>query len=127
MFKKIEKNLKKFLILKKVLTEDFTCGFYIYYNVWKQGGIMKLKKEEAQSIKYEDHMNSIKELVSKVSDIIDADKELNSMNFGLFYQHGRLGFVDLDAFAQSTKVRLEENGEEKNLAEIQKEVDKSQE
>ena len=49
------------------------------------------------------------------------------MNFGLFYQEGRLSLVDLDAFAKSTKVRLSENGEEKNLAEVKKEVDKSQE
>ena len=88
---------------------------------------MKLKKEEAQSLEHQDHIDSVRKLFAQVSDIIEADEKLSSMNFGLFYQEGRLSLVDLDAFAKSTKVRLSENGEEKNLAEVKKEVDKSQE
>jgi len=49
------------------------------------------------------------------------------MNFALFYQHGRLGYMDLNAFAESTKVRLEQDGEEKTLTEIQKDIDKDKE
>jgi len=72
----------------------------------------------------DDHMPEVKELVSKVGALIDSYPHLKVKNFGLFYQQGRLGYMDLDVFAQATKVRTEENGEEKNLAELKKEIDK---
>ena len=46
------------------------------------------------------------------------------MNFGLFYQHGRLGFVDLDAFANSTKMKINEDGKEQTLTEYKNNIDK---
>lgn len=72
------------------------------------------------------HMDDVRAMVAKVSDIIQ-DSSLKDMNFGLFYQHGRLGFVDLDAFAESTKVRLEQDGEEKTLTELTNDIDKDKE
>lgn len=84
---------------------------------------MELKKEEVN----QDNANSVRNLFAKVSDIIEADEKLSSMNFGLFYQDGRLSLVDLDAFAKSTKVRLSKDGEEKSLTELQKNVDKNNE
>lgn len=73
------------------------------------------------------HMNDIRAVVSEVSKIIDEHPVLRDMNFALFYQHGRLGYMDLNAFAESTKLRLEEDGEEKTLTEVQKDIDKDKE
>ena len=74
--------------------------------------------------KYEKHMETIKDLVANVSSLIDAKPDLKEMNFGLFYQHGRLGFVDLDAFANSTKMKINEDGKEKTLTEYKNDIDK---
>ena len=74
--------------------------------------------------KYEEHMETIKDLVANVSSLIDAKPDLKEMNFGLFYQHGRLGFVDLDAFANSTKMKINEDGKEQTLTEYKNDIDK---
>lgn len=74
--------------------------------------------------KYEKHMETIKDLVANVSSLIDAKPDLKEMNFGLFYQHGRLGFVDLDAFADSTKMKINEDGKEQTLTEYKNDIDK---
>lgn len=74
-----------------------------------------------------DHMDAVKQLVADVGTMIDGSETLKDMNFGLFYQHGRLGFVDLDAFAESTKVRLDPDGEEQTLTEIKNSIDKDTE
>lgn len=74
--------------------------------------------------KYEKHMETIKDLVANVSSLIDAKPDLKEMNFGLFYQHGRLGFVDLDAFANSTKMKINEDGKEQTLTEYKNNIDK---
>ena len=74
--------------------------------------------------KYEKHMETIKDLVTNVSSLIDAKPDLKEMNFGLFYQHGRLGFVDLDAFANSTKMKINEDGKEQTLTEYKNDIDK---
>lgn len=70
------------------------------------------------------HMDDVKTLIAELGNLIDKSATLKDMNFGVFYQHGRLGFVDLDAFAESTKIRLTPDGEEKTLTEMQKSVDK---
>ena len=80
------------------------------------------KKEKEPD--FSEYTNEIKDLVTKVGDIIEAIPSFKDRNFGLFYQHGRLGYVDLDAFASSTKAKLNVDGEEKTLAEIKKDVDK---
>ena len=74
--------------------------------------------------KYEKHMETIKNLVANVSSLIDAKPDLKEMNFGLFYQHGRFGFVDLDAFANSTKMKINEDGKEQTLTEYKNDIDK---
>lgn len=85
------------------------------------------KVNETQSVENIDHMENVKELVSQLSQIIDNDEKLSKMNFGLFYQHGRIGFVDLDAFAETTKVKLSQDGEEKTLTEIGNDIDRNKE
>ena len=75
--------------------------------------------------KYDIHMENIKELVSIVGDFIEAHPNIQSMNFGLYHQHGRLGFVDLDAFAKATKVTTED-GTEQTLTELKQSIDKEE-
>ena len=77
--------------------------------------------------KYQELIEDIKDVVGKVSSIIDEHSKLKDINFGLFYQHGRLGFVDLDAFAEATKVKLDADGEEKTLTELKNDIDKNEE
>ena len=74
----------------------------------------------------EEKAEAIRAMFSKVDEIIQ-DSPLKDMNFGLFYQDGRLSLMDLDAFAESTKVRLEQDGEEKSLTELTKNIDKDKE
>ena len=74
----------------------------------------------------EEKAEAIRAMFSKVDEIIQ-DSPLKDMNFGLFYQDGRLSLMDLDAFAESTKVRLEQDGEEKSLTELTKDIDKDKE
>lgn len=87
---------------------------------------MKIKDKNAQSVQ-DDHMSDIRDIVAKMGVLIDEHPKVKDMNFGLFYQHGRLGFIDLDAFAESTKAKLNIDGEEKSLTELQKDIDKNKE
>lgn len=87
---------------------------------------MKIKDKNAQSVQ-DDHMSDIRDIVAKMGALIDEHPKVKDMNFGLFYQHGRLGFIDLDAFAESTKAKLNIDGEEKSLTELQKDIDKNKE
>jgi len=73
-----------------------------------------------------DHMDAVRQLVADVSSLIDGSETLRNMNFGLFHQHGRVGFVDLDAFAESTKLRLTPDGEEQTLTEMKNSIDKDE-
>lgn len=89
---------------------------------------MEDKEKDIQSIDdYSEQVSSIKEIIAELSTIIDAHADLKEMNFGLFYQHGRLAFVDLDHFAKTVKAKLSVDGEEKDLTELQKEIDKDKE
>lgn len=86
------------------------------------------KEKDIQSTNdYSEQVSIIKEIIGELSSIIDSHDELKKMNFGLFYQHGRLAFVDLDHFAKSVKAKLNVDGEEKDLTELQKEIDKDKE
>ena len=60
----------------------------------------------------------VRNFVADVGTVLAKYPELGKVNFGLFYQNGRLGFIDLDAFAKSITAKTEENGEEKTLEEI---------
>jgi hypothetical protein len=57
--------------------------------------------------------------------MIEDYPELTKGNFGLFYQNGRIAFLDLDAFAKQTTLVTEEGGEEKTLEEIKQNIDKT--
>lgn len=83
-------------------------------------------ENKTQSVDYSELVSDIQNVVSKLSSIIDEHPSLKDKNFGLFYQHGRIGFMDLDAFAESTKARINEGDEEKTLTEIAKDIDKSE-
>lgn len=84
------------------------------------------KQERTQSTNYSEHISDIKDIVSQMGNIIERYPKIKDMNFGLFYQHGRIGFVDLDAFAQSTKARLNVDGEEKSLTELKEDIDRNE-
>lgn len=86
-----------------------------------------MTKEETQSVDYSDRVSEIKDLVQDVSTAIDKYPKLRELNFGLFYQNGRLGFMDLDAFAKSTKAKINVDGEEKTLTELQNDIDRDKE
>lgn len=78
-----------------------------------------------EKVQYMDHMEDIKELVNVMGQFIEQHEALQKLNFGLYYQHGRIGFVDLDAFAKATKVATED-GSEKTLAELKQDIDKEE-
>lgn len=75
--------------------------------------------------KNETRASQIRELVTAYGELLEQFPELTESNFGLFYQNGRIAYLDLDAFAQQTKVVDEEDGEEKSLAEIKQNIDKN--
>ena len=54
-----------------------------------------------QAAMYEEAAKDIQGLVTAVSKLIANHPILAEKNFGLYYQHGRLGYIDLDAFAKS--------------------------
>lgn len=84
---------------------------------------MKITKEEKMiNTKYEDIQKDIRDLVAAVSDIIKSHDKLKDKNFGLFYQHGRLGYVDLDMFAKT--VDMNSILKAKKETEDKKELDK---
>lgn len=89
---------------------------------------MEEKEKDIQSTEdYSEQASGIRELVSELSSIIDKHEDLKQLNFGLFYQHGRLAYVDLDHFANTVKAKLEVDGEEKSLTELKQEIDKDKE
>ena len=69
-----------------------------------------------QTEMYEAAAKDIQELVTAVSKIISNHPVLVDKNFGLYYQHGRLGYIDLDAFAKSVNLdeimKKQQNGTE---------------
>lgn len=56
---------------------------------------------------YDDVKEDIQKLVSAVSDVIKEHPLLATKNFGLFYQHGRLGYLDLNIMEEKLKAGLE--------------------
>lgn len=56
---------------------------------------------------YDDVKEDIQKLVSAVSDVIKEHPLLATKNFGLFYQHGRLGYLDLNIMEEKLKAELE--------------------
>ena len=70
---------------------------------------------------YEAVAKDIQELVTAVSQIIQNHPNLVEKNFSLHYQHGRIGYMDLDAFAKSVDI------EKIAKAKEQKNVDKNEE
>jgi hypothetical protein len=70
---------------------------------------------------YEAVAKDIQELVTAVSQIIQNHPNLVEKNFSLHYQHGRIGYMDLDAFAKSVNI------EQIAKAKEQKSIDKNEE
>lgn len=68
---------------------------------------------------FDDVREDIQRLVSAVSDVIKEHPLLAAKNFGLFYQHGRLGYMDLDIMES----RLKEELAKKNETEDQESID----
>lgn len=73
---------------------------------------------------YSDVVVDIQSLVTAVSQVIDSHEKMKEKNFCLYYQHGRLGYLDLDEFAKSVDVK---GMQEKMQAETEKELDKNEE
>ena len=73
---------------------------------------------------YSDIVEDIQGMVTAVSQIIDNHEKMKEKNFCLYYQHGRLGYLDLDEFAKSVDVK---GMQEKMQAETEKELDKNEE
>jgi hypothetical protein len=68
---------------------------------------------------YEAVAKDIQDLVSEFSKIIQSHPNMVEKNFSLHYQHGRIGYMDLDAFAKSVDLEKlvkakEENSIDKN-------------
>ena len=68
---------------------------------------------------YEEAAKDIQELVAAVSQVIQEHPKLVEKNFSIHYQHGRIGYMDLDAFARSIDIEKivkakEENSIDKN-------------
>lgn len=68
---------------------------------------------------FDDIKEDIQKLVSAVSDVIKEHPLLATKNFGLFYQHGRLGYLDLDIMEN----RLKEELAKKNETEDEENID----
>ena len=68
---------------------------------------------------YESVAQDIQSLVAEFSQIIQNHPNLVEKNFSVHYQHGRIGYMDLDAFAKSVDLEKlvkakEENSIDKN-------------
>lgn len=68
---------------------------------------------------YESVAKDIQSLVAEFSQIIQNHPNLVEKNFSVHYQHGRIGYMDLDAFAKSVDLEKlvkakEENSIDKN-------------
>ena len=73
---------------------------------------------------YSDIVEDIQGMVTAVSQIISNHEKIKDKNFCLYYQHGRLGYLDLDEFAKNVDVK---GMQEKMQAETEKELDKNEE
>ena len=73
---------------------------------------------------YSDIVEDIQSLVAAVSQTISNHEKIKDKNFCLYYQHGRLGYLDLDEFAKSIDVK---GMQEKINTESKKELDKNEE
>lgn len=62
---------------------------------------------------YDDVRDEMRALVTAVSDVIKEHPIFQEKNFGLFYQHGRLGYMDLDMFADRAAELLKAEEEKK--------------
>lgn len=63
---------------------------------------------------YETVATDIQEMVSKISNIIQDYPNLVNKNFSIHYQHGRIGYMDLDAFAKSVDLEKLVKAKEEN-------------
>lgn len=68
---------------------------------------------------YEAVAKDIQELVAAVSQVIQEHPNMVNKNFSIHYQHGRIGYMDLDAFAKTVDLEKlvkakEENSVDKN-------------
>ena len=68
---------------------------------------------------YEAVAKDIQELVAAVSQVIQEHPNMVNKNFSIHYQHGRIGYMDLDAFAKTVDIEKlvkakEENSVDKN-------------
>ena len=63
---------------------------------------------------YEEVVQDIQSLVTEFSEIIKKHPDLIDRNFSIYYQHGRIGYMDLDAFAKSMNLEKVVNTEEQN-------------
>lgn len=82
-----------------------------------------MEQEVKEAALYEEAAQEIHQLVSAVSEVIQNTGGLKDKNFGLFYQHGRLGFIDLDAFAKT----VDTEALAEKLTKEQKSIDKNEE
>ena len=73
---------------------------------------------------YSDIVEDIQSMVTAVSQIINDHEKMKDKNFCLYYQHGRLGYLDLDEFAKNVDVK---GMQEKINTESKKELDKNEE
>lgn len=73
---------------------------------------------------YSDIVEDIQGMVTAVSQIISNHEKIKDKNFCLYYQHGRLGYLDLDEFAKNVDVK---GMQEKINTESKKELDKNEE
>lgn len=73
---------------------------------------------------YSDVVEDIQGMVTAVSQIISNHEKIKDKNFCLYYQHGRLGYLDLDEFAKNVDVK---GMQEKINTESKKELDKNEE
>lgn len=73
---------------------------------------------------YSDVVEDIQGMVTAVSQIINNHEKIKDKNFCLYYQHGRLGYLDLDEFAKNVDVK---GIQEKINTESKKELDKNEE
>lgn len=63
---------------------------------------------------YESVAQDIQSLVAEFSQIIQNHPNLVEKNFSVHYQHGRIGYMDLDAFAKSVDLEKLVKAKEEN-------------
>jgi hypothetical protein len=63
---------------------------------------------------YEAVAKDIQELVAAVSQVIQEHPNMVNKNFSIHYQHGRIGYMDLDAFAKTVDLEKLVKAKEEN-------------